>query len=77
MNGPNQQPYDHPGVEYDDVSPRMHGLPNSTFCCTLAIDTMNSADKEGRQEKHRRINERDCEARARETAEERERGKAG
>ena len=37
---------------------------------TLAIDT--GADSEGRQEKHRRINKTDCEARARETAGERQ-----
>ena len=41
-------------------------------CCTLAIDNMNGADSLGRGEKHRRINEKDHEARVRETPEERE-----
>ena len=42
-------------------------------CCTLlAINNMNGADSEGREEKRRRINKRDREARVRETAEERE-----
>ena len=42
-------------------------------CCTLAIDNMNSIDSEGREEKCRRMNERDCEAGVRKTAEARER----
>ena len=41
-------------------------------CCTLAIDNMNSTNSEGREEKCRRINERDHEARVREAAEERQ-----
>ena len=41
-------------------------------CCTLAIDNMNGADSRGGEEKHQRINERHCEARVRETPEERE-----
>ena len=42
-------------------------------CCTLAIDNMNSADSERREEKRQRINEGGREARVRETAEERDR----
>ena len=41
-------------------------------CCTLAIDNINGADSRGREEKRRRINEKDREARVRETPEERE-----
>ena len=43
-------------------------------CCTLAMDNMNGADSRGREEKPQKINERHCEARLRETPE--ERGKA-
>ena len=42
-----------------------------TCNCTLAINNMNSADSEGRDEKRRRINEGDHEATVRETAEDR------
>ena len=41
-------------------------------CCTLAIDNMNGAVSWGKGEKRRRINEKDHEARVRETPEERE-----
>ena len=41
-------------------------------CCTLAIDNMNGTDSRGREEKRQKINEKDHEARVRETPEERE-----
>ena len=59
----------------DEPSDFLVGRAGATFrraCCTLAIDDMNGADNRGREEKHQKINERRCEARVRETPEERE-----
>ena len=55
--------------EHDDVLPRVLYLK--------AIDNMNGADSWGREEKRRRRNEKDREARVRETPKEREARLAG